>query len=192
MELAIPLSGAQPLFSIEKRSATSSSIQEVLWQSLERSPFGPWPFVTRESVIQYFHFEIASAPSEIAIPWLALDPAIEDIRASALSLLGKSAAYRIHSLVMAAARELVAEIMTLDDGGLTMEYVSERTGRDITFMLPPSGRVCYFAASGRGVRYAGIVLTDDALDQMALWADQERPFPDSGLEIGRGSFSSRQ
>jgi hypothetical protein len=117
---------------------------------------------------------------------------LDEIRASELLPAGKRVAYGIRSLIQASASGLVEEITRTDDGGLTMEYTSARTGREITFLLPPDGRVRYFVASGGGERYAGIVLADDALGELALWAAQKRALPARGLQVGDSSLRRRR
>lgn len=195
MDTVITLQEAHFL-GLATNSATSSSIAEVLQFPLVEGVAGVGFVAPKKGFVLAEFFPKAGAgldenASKITRPF-DFGRAFDDIRASDLPSAGKRVAYGIRALVQGSAPDLVEEITTTDDGGLTMEYTSARTGREITFLLPPDGRVRYFVASGGGERYAGIVLADDAVGELALWVAQERALPARGLQVGDSSLRRRR
>lgn len=86
----------------------------------------------------------------------------------------------------AASQQVVLEVSTLDDGGLTIE-VTGATDRETVFVIPAAGKPLYFAARGDvGQRLAGVA--DAGTAQLVRWvAGQGASFPAGSVRLGERS-----
>jgi len=114
------------------------------------------------------------------------DESSADICTSKLFEAGKAMAL----LVLRRARQ-VADFSELvvptGDGGITLEFASPTTGREVMFALPDDGTRLYFSAKadGRGFRRAGITLDQEGIIALAEWvAGSSNSFPEEGLQLG--------
>jgi hypothetical protein len=99
--------------------------------------------------------------------------------------VGERVASDIVHMLGDVARSTDSALIPTDDGGITLEFVSERSGRDLLFAIPSDGSVRYFTARGPdGFRRAGIVKNDSAFGELARWlADSNADFSSLGLDV---------
>jgi hypothetical protein len=99
---------------------------------------------------------------------------------------GRLRALALFDKVMEVAVRADTAAVPTDDDGMTLEFSSEETGRDLLFAIPDDGSVRYFTARGPdGFRRAGIVKDDCALTSLSRWLmEPDAKFPSVGLDVG--------
>jgi len=99
---------------------------------------------------------------------------------------GRQTALTLFDKVMQVAVGADSAAVPTDDDGMTLEFSSEETGRDLLFAIPDDGSVRYFTARAPdGFRRAGIVKDDCALTSLSRWLmEPDAKFPSVGLDVG--------
>jgi len=118
----------------------------------------------------------------------SIDVTVREVEAAHLSPAGFERAMRAIRIVRAytLAVPLHEDVVRTEDGGVVLEFVVEKTAREIAFVVPNSGAVRYFIArDGEGSRRAGIASDDVGVVGLASWlGNRAEDFPTHGLEVG--------
>lgn len=110
--------------------------------------------------------------------------AVDDVVDSGVSAAAILAIARVLAEVRGLTGDLSELAVPTEDGGLTLEFASAKTGREITFVVPDDASVLYFITCGDGDRRSGVVVDRANGSRLALWAAGKQAFPTAGITVG--------
>ena len=114
-----------------------------------------------------------------------LSEAIREILAAKLQSSAAVSAMKLATGLALGDEPPEFEAIPLDDEGLSLEFNSKPSLRQIGFIVSGDGaRVPFLARGPDGFRQAGILVGDDAIGEVREWlAGGTRDFPRSGVEL---------